>query len=271
MKKSLVAVMALCVILATGCDQFLLSFSKMGAYSLVWEENGGSAVADLSSSLVSSMPISVRSGYALEGWYSDSAFASKVSFPYDPTANTTLYAKWIAASEGLLYGANSTGYTVSNNTAQGAVTIPEFWQGKPVTAIESWGFSYGTFTSVSIPSSVISIGSSAFKGSKGSFTAVTLPEALTTIGFNAFNDTALISIAIPANVKSIESGAFYNCVALATVKVDALTPPTIAPDIFYSSTNTVPAGLVIRVPAASLSAYKAAYGWNVYSSNIVSQ
>ncbi len=270
MKKSLFALMALCAILVTGCDQFFLSFSKMGAYSLVWEENGGSAVADLSTSLVSTMPISMRPGYALEGWYSDSAFASKVSFPYDPTANTTLYAKWNTASEGLVFSANSTGYNVFNSTALGAIIIPAYWQGKPVTAIESWGFNYGNHTSVIIPSSVTSIGASAFIGSSG-FITITLPSALVSIGLDAFNGSALSSITIPAKVTSIESAAFYNCTSLTSVTVEALTPPTIAPDIFYTSTNTIPAGLVIRVPAASLNAYKAAYGWNVYSSNIVSQ
>lgn len=270
MKKSLIAVMALCAILATGCDQFLLSFSKMGAYSVVWEENGGSDVADLNTSLVSSMPTSVKAGYALEGWYSNSAFDSKVSFPYDPTADTTLYAKWIPASEGLVFSANSTGYSVFNSTALGAITIPAYWLGKPVTAIESWAFNYGNHASISIPSSVSSIGASAFIGSSG-FTTVTLPSALLSIGLDAFNGSALSSITIPAKVTSIESAAFYNCAALTSVTVEALTPPTIAPDIFYTSTNTIPAGLTIRVPAASLEAYKAAYRWNVYSSKIISQ
>ena len=38
---------------------------------------------------------------AFDGWYLDAEFQERVSFPYYPQSNTTLYAKWVAIDEGL--------------------------------------------------------------------------------------------------------------------------------------------------------------------------
>jgi len=157
---------ALCgALMLSGCSQFFTSFVSMGIYAVQFEENGGSAVEDRRASLIAAMPVPTRAGYGFAGWCSDASLSddSKVSFPYDPLAGVTLYAKWVPATDGLVYTENGAGYKVWAGSAAGAVTIPAWWKGKPVTAIGDWAFSgIAGLTSVVIPESVASIGSGAF-------------------------------------------------------------------------------------------------------------
>ncbi len=237
-------------------------------FTVAFDVDGGTTVADVTTSLIAEIPVSSREGKALEGWYSDPAKTVKVSFPYDPLADITLYAKWIDATEGLSYAASGSGYSVSNSTAQDAVTIPAYWRGKPVVAIESWAFSNGdSITSVSIPASVAQIGSSAFADCSG-LTSLALPAGLTSIGQNAFKKSALVSITIPSAVTYIGNAAFYACASLTAVNVQAATPPETFANIFLDASNTIPAGLAITVPTGAKTAYDAAYGWGHYAANI---
>ena len=76
-----------------------------------------------------------------------------------------------------------------------------------------------SLTSVTIPDSVTSIGSSAFYGCT-SLTSVTIPDGVTSIGEFAFDHcTSLTSVAIPNSVTSIGRGAFSNCAALTGIWV----------------------------------------------------
>ena len=58
-----------CALALSGCTEFFSSFAAMVIRTVSFEENGGSAVADLKTSLIPAMPVSTRFGYALEGWY----------------------------------------------------------------------------------------------------------------------------------------------------------------------------------------------------------
>ena len=74
-----------------------------------------------------------------------------------------------------------------------------------------------TATSITIPSSVTSIGSGAFQDCTA-LTSVTIPSGVTSIGSLAFNGcTALTSITIPSSVTSIVSGAFQGCTNLTDI------------------------------------------------------
>ena len=77
----------------------------------------------------------------------------------------------------------------------------------------------GKTGSVAIPSTVTSIGSSAFYNCTG-LTSVTIPASVTSIGSSAFyNCTGLTSVTIPASVTSIGRSAFYNCTGLPAITV----------------------------------------------------
>jgi len=233
-------------------------------FTVAFDVDGGTTVADVTTSLIAEIPVSSREGKALEGWYSDPAKTVKVSFPYDPLADITLYAKWIDATEGLSYAASGSGYSVSNNAASGDVVIPAYWLGKPVTSIESWGFSGFSGTSISIPESVTQIGSSAFNNCH--LTTLDLPSGLISIGANAFKSSDLTTITIPINVATIGHAAFYQS-KMHTVTINAPVPPEINIDTFFE----VPTGLQLLVPAANFAAYTSTYGWSYYQSQISAQ
>lgn len=75
--------------------------SSINQYTVSFEENGGSAVLDITQNAGSSIgtaPVSTKDGYILEGWYEDAGLANRVTFPYAVVGNTTLYAEWVDAS-----------------------------------------------------------------------------------------------------------------------------------------------------------------------------
>ena len=76
-------------------------------------------------------------------------------------------------------------------------------------------------TSYIIPSSVTSIGSSAFYNCT-SLTNITIPSSLITIGSYAFQCcSSLTSVIIPSNITSIGSNVFYKCTSLTAITVES--------------------------------------------------
>ena len=74
-------------------------------------------------------------------------------------------------------------------------------------------------TSITIPDSVTSIGSSAFSRCTG-LTSITIPDSVKSIGNYAFTGcTGLTSITIPDSVKSIGDSAFSGCSGLRNVYI----------------------------------------------------
>jgi len=80
-----------------------------------------------------------------------------------------------------------------------------------------------------------------------------------------FLTTNLTHLTLPASLTSIGENA-YNGSSLTTVTCYALTPPEMSSLAFTGSTFSY---LQIKVPSASVAAYKAASGWSSYSNKIV--
>ena len=96
-----------------------------------------------------------------------------------------------------------------------SVTIPT-----TVTSIGEYAF-YGCtrLKSVSIPKSVTSIGRYTFYGC-ASLTSVTIPNSITSIGEYMFvGCTGLTSVTIPTSVTSIGEYAFYGCTGLKSISI----------------------------------------------------
>lgn len=96
-------------------------------------------------------------------------------------------------------------------------------------------------------------------------TNIILPQNLTKIGISCFYGASIKQIAIPDTVTEIGDMAFSYCYQLASITCLAATPPALGFDAFSSDT----VGFTIKVPAASVAAYKAADGWKDYASYIV--
>ncbi|MBO4863580.1 MAG: InlB B-repeat-containing protein [Eubacterium sp.] len=84
--------------------------------SVTFETNGGSAVATQSvepGQKVTKPADPTKSGFTFAGWYTDSALTTPFDFNEPITKNTTIYAKWIDATD-------SVTYTVAFNTNGGS-------------------------------------------------------------------------------------------------------------------------------------------------------
>lgn len=94
---------------------------------------------------------------------------------------------------------------------------------------------------------------------------IILPQNLTKIGVACFEGALIKQITIPDTVTEIGDSAFLVCRQLESITCLAATPPALGIDALYTDT----AGPTIKVPAASVAAYKAADGWKDYANYIV--
>ena len=85
-------------------------------FTVNFESNGGTAFENLSTWCVEQRPEPIKSGLSFGGWYTSSDFApsTKVTFPFYPNKNTTLYARWNYYNYIVTYELNG-GYNHSEN------------------------------------------------------------------------------------------------------------------------------------------------------------
>lgn len=87
-----------------------------------------------------------------------------------------------------------------------------------------------------------------------------------TIGYSAipswaFNGMSqLVRLLLPASVETMGSNAFYGCSALSEIVIYAPAPPVLE-SYAYNPFESLDEGLVIRVPASSVSLYQASDLW----------
>ncbi|MDE6586604.1 MAG: leucine-rich repeat protein [Clostridia bacterium] len=122
-------------------------------------------------------------------------------------------------------GIRYSAYTVTGVGEETVVVIPAEYEGLPVTKIQghhgTGAFAQKAFTSVTIPDTVIEIGSNSFYGCKELMTVKFGADSkLTTIGNNAFSAcSSLKNMTIPQGVKTIGDMAFNNCASLESFTV----------------------------------------------------
>ena len=130
--------------------------------------------------------------------------------------------------------------------------------------IGSFAFSKTGLIGIVIPEGVTSL-SYTFEDCKD-LTSVSLPNSLKEIGYRTFyRCSSLTTLTIPKNVTKIyDPSSALNLDRLKTLIMTPITPPILT-DRMWSN---VP-GFTIKVPAASLEAYKKAEGWKQYADKIV--
>ena len=143
------------------------------------------------------------------------------------------------------------------------VIIPE-----TVTLIGTSAFSSANIGTMILPGNVTRVSDFAFSGVIGVndvAPVIKLNEGLAVIEQSAFNFAEIAGeIEIPSTVTEIGEGCF-SYTGITTVICKPTTPPALGTGAFPSYT----AGFTIKVPAASVAAYKAADGWKDYASYIV--
>ena len=205
----------------------------------------------------------VKEGYNFDGWYCGDEKWSFVG--YVVTEDITLVAKWTdVRSECLQYIREKGGYTVSGYTgAPKEIVVPDYYSGMPVLAISDNAFyncssltsiTFGensqltsignkafyscNLTNIEIPSSVNSIGGSAFFVC-GSLTNIKIPSSVTSIGDEAFFGCAnLRSVTFGENsqLTSISGGAFRQCSSLINIKIPS-NVTSIGDEAFFGCAN----------------------------------
>ena len=165
----------------------------------------------------------------------------------------------------------------SGNTNLTSVTLPD-----GLVEIGNYAFSGCNLNALTLPESLETIESSAFSGNQSlksvnilakvktigawafslcGLTDLVIPEGVQTIDGNAFYGNPLQNLTLPSTIKSIGNVAFYNFSGyLQSITCNAVTPPMLGDNAF--SSGIMPS---IKVPLASIAAYRKAYGWKDYS------
>lgn len=183
-------------------------------YTISFETNGGTTIAPQTVSVIESSPATTKEYNTLVAWYTDASLkeSAMVSFPFTPTADVTLYAKWsVDFSEGLqmTLQAGSESYFVTGYTGtESVVVIPATYNDIPVTGIDTRAFAGNSIIrDVVIPDSVTTIGKYAFSVCE-SLKGVTIPDSVTTIYEWIFYNCANLTIYCVA--ESQPDGWRYN-------------------------------------------------------------
>ncbi len=195
--------------------------AEKNSYTVTFETNGGTTLPSQKVKVLNESPVTEKDYNSFVGWYTDASLqeSTRVTFPYTPTSDVTLYAKWsVNFTEGLqmTLQVSTNTYAVTGYTGgEEVVVIPSTYKGLDVTAISARAFEgNSTITKAVIPNSVITVGLGAFSECYNLKT-VEMSSQLQLLGANAFsNCIKLESVTLPDSLQNIGGEAFFGCTAL---------------------------------------------------------
>ena len=135
---------------------------------------------------------------------------------------------------------DSTAEVTKENCVEGSVTIPSkvVIDGKTYSVVSIADDAFKNckgMTNITIPTSVVKIGTDAFANS--GLTTIELPSSITSIGFGLFLACSdLVSVKIPSSVESIGESAFVDCTSLTNLELSS-SVKTIGVMAFYGCKN----------------------------------
>lgn len=176
------------------------------------------------------------------------------------------------------------------------IVIPEsisiYGQDYKVVAIGDYTFRNCNIKSISLPSTLLSIGKDAFV-SCFDLHEINIPESVNELGESVFSASGLHSIKlhksitnipkkfcnscvdltqieIPSTVTNIEERAFCDCQSISTIRCLNPTPPTLGNLVFgrFNFKGCDKEKCILYVPIGSKELYQNAQGWNEFK-NIV--
>ena len=135
-----------------------------------------------------------------------------------------------------------------------------------LTTVEGHALHYcRNLQTVSIPSSLTSIGRNFLGSSK--VEDVKIPEGVTKVGFQFLdNCSELKTVELPASLTTTDGLFCGRCPKLQSVTCKAATPPPLTSSAFK---DVVLAGVTLKVPSASVSAYEGAAVWKNFKKPFV--
>ncbi len=206
-------------------------------YTVTFDTQGGSAIPEqyVSPDTSARNPDSpTREGYNFVGWYTAPTGGEEWRWNDRVRGDITVYAHWeevgaSAPTESLTYRYDRTlgGYVVTGAGQEADIRIPETYAGtdgtRDVVGIADRAFRYKNIVSVSLPSTIKSIGVNAFTGCE-KLTSVTIPAAVTELKNYAFSDcSALASVTFEEGslLATVGNRAFAGTAALKTLTLPA--------------------------------------------------
>ena len=197
-------------------------------YTVQFDTDGGTAVSDMTVSTIAKSPVTTKKGYTFVGWYTESSFTNKVTFPYEVTKAQTLYAKWEQnGPEGIVFSVDGNGVLTGvsglteNNTD---VVIPSVVGGVTVREIGMGVFKDNrNIVSLTIPDSVTTLQNRICSGCTA-LRKVRLPSGLTVIPDETFDGcSSLSTVHFPNTLREIRSDAFCGTGLTEFIAPDSLT------------------------------------------------
>ncbi|MDR2267165.1 MAG: leucine-rich repeat protein [Christensenellaceae bacterium] len=214
-------------------ELFHVTFDTFGRGSIATQDL-------LPNELATRPPYTTFQNYGLAEWYTDVELTQVYDFNAPVTQSFTLYAEWVEIKTPVFtYSMPSdNGVTVTGIkyplVDYGPISIPaETENGLPVIGIANAAFykfdSAGAridikLTSLTIPSTVKTIGESAFQSCAYLTEIIFEGAGIENIGINAFKDcSVLTNLILPNSLTAIGEGAFYNCTQYAPVIPTSVT------------------------------------------------
>ena len=208
--------------------QTLYAKWEKNKYTVQFNTNGGKAVNEMTVSTIEQSPVTTRKGYTFAGWYTESSFTNKVTFPYEVTKAQTLYAKWEQnGPEEIVFSVDGNGVLtgVSGLTANNTVVvIPSEVGGVTVREIGMGVFKDNrNIVSLTIPDSVTTLQNRVCSGCTA-LREVRLPSGLTVIPDETFDGCSSLSkVHFPNTLREIRSDAFCGTGLTEFIAPDSLT------------------------------------------------
>ena len=208
--------------------QTLYAKWEKNKYTVQFDTDGGTAVNDMTVSVIEQSPATTKDGYTFDGWYTEAAFVKRVTFPYEVTKAQTLYAKWTQnGPEKIVFSVDSNGVltSVSGLTASNTtVVIPSEVGGITVREIGTGVFKDNrNIVSLTIPDSVTTLQNRICSGCTA-LREVYLPSGLTVIPDETFDGcSSLSTVHFPDTLEQIRSDAFCGTALTEFIAPDSLT------------------------------------------------